>query len=222
MDKKRYVEKEKKSVLGIVISLVISIAVFIAVLIIQGAITDEEEKVTVIVANKNIEAPAFIDIKDADDFFKEMEVPKSLAYEGVIGSIDKLFGKEKEIYVVDALTEGEIVAEDCVIGGEDFLKGYKNPVEMGIKVSSFEDAAGGTIRRGDVVDMCILDEIGEEMKISVFVLQAFDSSGVRIDASDDASVAVAFTILIEREEYSEVAKIIELGKFDLVRTDNVK
>ena len=222
MDKKRYVEKEKKSVLGIFICLAISIALFVAVIIIQRALTVTEEKVTVVAATKDISAPGFIDAKDADKYFTEIEVPARLAYDGVFESIEDVLGKDEDVYVIRSLAEGEIVSDKCIVGGEDFLKGYKNPVEMGIRVSSFENAAAGTIRRGDVVDMCILDDMGEERKLQLYVLQAFDSSGVRIDVSDNVSVAVAFTVLIEREQYVEVAEIVDLGKFDLIRTENVK
>lgn len=222
MDKKRYVEKEKKSVLGIVICLVISIAVFIAVLIIQRAVTGSGEKATVVVAVKDISAPGFISAEDAGDYFEEFEVSAELAYTGVFKSIEDVFGEEKEVYVVNSLTKGEIVSDKCIVGGEEFLQAYKNPVEMGIRVDSFENAAAGTIRRGDVVDMCILDDLGEEKKIQLYILQAFDSSGLRIETSDTVSVAEAFTVLIEREQYAEVAGIIELGDFDLIRTENVK
>ena len=222
MDKKRYVEKEKKSVLGIIICLAISVAVFIAVIIIQRAVTGTGEKVTVVTAVTDISAPGFISLKDADEYFVEIEVPAELAYTGVFDSIEDIFGKEKEIYVVNSLAKGEIVSDKCVVGGEKFLQAYENPVEMGIRVSSFENAAAGTIRRGDVVDMCILDDLGEERKIQLYVLQAFDSSGLRIEISDTVSVAVAFTVLIERDQYTEGAEIIDLGKFDLIRTENVK
>ena len=222
MDKKRYVDKEKKSVLGIFICLAISIAVFIVVIIIQRALTATEEKVVVVTAVKDISAPGFISAKDADKYFVEVEVPKRLAYEGVFESIKDILGEDEDVYVIRSLAEGEIVSDKCVVGGEDFLQDYKEPVEMGIRVSSFENAAAGTIRRGDVVDMCILDDLGEERKIKLYVLQAFDSSGVRIDVSDSVSVAVAFTVLIEREQYVEVAEIVDLGKFDLIRTENVR
>lgn len=222
MDKRRYVEKEKKSVLGIVICLVISIAVFIAVLIIQRAITGGEEKKTVVVAIKDISAPGFIDAKDVADYFEEREVSAELAYAGVFESVEDVFGDEKEVYVVNSLAKGEIVSDKCIVGGEKFLQSYKNPVEMGIRVDSFENAAAGTIRRGDVVDMCVLDDLGEEKVIKLYILQAFDSSGLRIEISDTVSVAEAFTVLIERDQYAEVAEIIDLGEFDLIRTENVK
>lgn len=222
MDKKRYVEKDKKNVLGIIICLVISIAVFVAVMIIQAAITDDGDTKTVVAAIDNIEAPGFVEIEEAHKYFEEIEVPAILAYDGVYESLEDLFGKNNEIYVVNSLLKGEIVSETYVIGGAEFLEDYENPVEMGIKVDSFEDAVAGTIRRGDVVDMCILNEAGEEQMIGLYILQAFDSSGVRIDSDDTSSVAVAFTVLMERNEYTDVAKIIELGDFHLIKTEGIK
>lgn len=222
MDKNRYVEKDKKNVLGIIICLVISIAVFVAVMIVQSAIQGDEDTKVVVVALDNIKAPAFIEREDAHKYFEEIEVPSSLAYDGTFDSLEELFGKNKEIYVTAAVIKGEVVAEDCIIAGKDFLKGYNNPVEMGIKVSSFENAVSGTIRRGDVVDMCILNDAGEEVTIGLYVLQAFDSSGIRIEADDTEGVAVAFTVLMEREEYVDVAKIINMGKFQLVKTEGIE
>ena len=222
MDKKRYADKEKTNVIGIIICLAIAIAVFVAVMVIQAAITNKGDTAVVVTAIENVEAPGFIKIEDADKYFKEIEVPGELAYDGVYNSLEDLFGKNNEIYVIDSIVKGEIVSETFIIGGAEFLADYENPVEMGIKVNSFENAAAGTIRRGDVVDMCILNEVGEEQMIGLYVLQAFDSSGVRIEADDTTSVAVAFTVLMERSEYVDVASIIDLGHFDLIKTEGIE
>lgn len=222
MDKKRYVEKEKKSILGIIICLVISIAVFIAVIIIQRAITGGEEKVTVVVANTNMDAMDFIVFDDAGEYFKEVEVAKSLAYQGVYSSIGEMFDGKNEIYVVTGVSAGEIVSGKSVAACEEFLSEYEKPVAMGIKVASFDHANGGILRRGDRVMMCILDEMGEKHEFELYILQAFDIDGLLIEPSDTVTVAENFNVVIEQDEYVSVASIIQLGDFDLVKLENVR
>ena len=222
MDKKRYVEKEKKSILGIIICLVISIAVFIAVIIIQRAITGGEEKVTVVVANTNMDAMDFIVFDDAGEYFKEVEVAKSLAYQGVYSSISEMFDGKNEIYAVTGVSAGEIVSGKSVAACEEFLSEYEKPVAMGIKVASFDHANGGILRRGDRVMMCILDEMGEKHEFELYILQAFDIDGLLIEPSDTVTVAENFNVVIEQDEYVSVASIIQLGDFDLVKLENVR
>lgn len=222
MDKKRYAEKEKKSVLGIIICLVISIAVFIAVVIIQRAITGGEDKVTVVVAKENMDAMDFVTLKNAEKYFKEVEVVESLAYQGVYSSIEEMFDGKNEIYVMTKVSNGEIVSGKSVAACEEFLRDYEKPVAMGIKVASFDHANGGILRRGDRVMMCILDEMGEQHEFELYILQAFDVDGLLIEPSDTVTVAENFNVVIEQDEYASVASIIQLGDFDLVKLENVR
>lgn len=113
--------QKKKSVLGIIICLVISIAVFIAVVIIQRAITGGEDKVTVVVAKENMDAMDFVTFKNAEKYFKEVEVVESLAYQGVYSSIEEMFDGKNEIYVMTKVSNGEIVSGKSVAACEDYV-----------------------------------------------------------------------------------------------------
>lgn len=105
----------------------------------------------------------------------------------------------------------------------ELVASFSDPVEMGIRVSSFEYAAGGTLRRGDTVDICATDEGGDEMSIRVYILKAFDNTGRLIEADDTSSVAVAFNVLLERNGYVKVSEILDAaGDFDLVKINDVR
>lgn len=222
MKKERYKEKKNSSGLAIFICLILTLALFVALVVIQKNIINNEDKVTVVVAKKDIPAKTVIDAKKVTTYFEEVKIVESLAYDGVYTNLEDLFGDESEIYIEDTIIAKQIVGDDVIVPCTKYLSEFKNPVEMGIKVSSFEHAAGGTLRRGDNVNLCSVDEFGNEYSISLFILKAFDASGVVIEPENKDSVAVAFTVVMEDGSYTTVAEIIKMGTFDLIRTEGVK
>ena len=110
-----------------------------------------------------------------------------------------------------------------VAESNELVASFTDPVEMGIRVPSFELADGGTLRRGDTVDVCSTDEAGDEVSVRVYILKAFDNSGRLIEAHDTTSVAVAFNVLLERNGYVKVSEILDAaGDFDLVKINDVR
>lgn len=219
---KRYEEKkEKGNGVGIVIALFLAALVFVCLVIFSNSIVKSGDKTSVVIAKTNIPENTVITKDNASNYFITATVNEALAYSGVFKSVDKLFANG-DIYVTERLSEHEIVAADMITGSNALIASFTDPVSMGIKVSSFENASGGILRRGDTVDVCALDDKGKEMSIRVYILQAFTSNGEPVAANDNSSIAAAFNILIEREDYVTVADIIgSNSSFDLIKVNDV-
>ena len=120
------------------------------------------------------------------------------------------------------MKKGEILGANMYAPYLSAGEGFTEPVEMGIKASSFQKAAGGILRRGDTVDMGIIDDMDEEQSIRLYILKAFDSEGTEISADDNTGVAVAFNVLLEREDYAAVAQIAADEDFDLMKVNDIQ
>lgn len=222
MNTERYSEKKKSGGgLGILICLVIAVLSFIALILINNAISRKEERAAVVVAIKDIPEYTVVTEDDATEYFQETKRTESSLFEGSYSSLEELF-EDGSIYTTYGMSKNEIVGAGMFVPYSDTVEGFDKPVEMGIRVSSFERAAGGTLRRGDTVDMSAVDDFGNEYTTTVLILKAFDASGQSISVDDQVGVATAFTVLIERDDYASVAEIAALGTFDLIKTNDVQ
>ena len=218
----RYKEnKAKTGRTGIIVCIALALVVWLVLILVYRALTKGEEKVDIVVASRPINEYVTITKDNAGNYFEVISCAKSLAFGNSYSSLDEMFKNSDSIYTTFSITQGEIVSGSMVVGKDVKIEDFTDPVEMGIKVSSFEHAAGGTLRRGDYVDMSALDGNGTEFTTELFILKAFDSDGGLISMDDDVSVAVAFTVLMERSAYEDVAGIAALGSFDLIKTNDI-
>ncbi len=218
MEKKK---KKNKAGIGLLVSLLLAALVFVLLIILSNELTKKEDKISVVIAIHDIPANTLINENAAGQYFTTKMVAKDLAHSGIFHSIKEIF-LDQEIYVTETLREYELVSKDAILQGSPLVGVIEDPVAMGIKVDNFQNAAGGTLRRGDLVDLCTTDSLGNEKSLRVYVLQAFDQSGKQILNNDSVSVAVAFNLLIERKQYMSVAEIVSTRKhFDLIKVKNV-
>lgn len=68
-----------------------------------------------------MDAMDFVTFKNAEKYFKEVEVVESLAYQGVYSSIEEMFDGKNEIYVMTKVSNGEIVSGKSVAACEDYV-----------------------------------------------------------------------------------------------------
>lgn len=221
MNTERYNDKKSSGKFGILICLILSVFVFIALILINNAISRKEDKATVVVAVQDVPEYTVVTEDTAAKYFKETKRTESSVFEGSYTSIKELF-EDGSIYTTYSISKNEIVGEGMLVPFNETVKGFDKPVEMGIRVSSFERAAGGTLRRGDTVDMSAVDDYGNEYTTTFLILKAFDSNGELIPVDNTTGVATAFTVLIERDDYATVAEIADFGSYDLIKTNNVQ
>ena len=217
---------EKKSVgnkgIGLFISLLLTVIMFVVLVVFSNAITRSDDRVSVVVAIKDVPESTVVTKDNVKEYFKVIKASEDVVYQSTYGSLSELFNGRDELYLTDNVRKGEMVSSDGIVALNSVIGGFETPVEIGIKAKTFADAAGGVLRRGDTVDMCIVDKYGEEQSITLFILKAFSSEGTRIETDDTESVAVAFTVLCERADYATVADIASSGDFDLIKLNDVR
>lgn len=214
-------KKRNRAGVGLLVSLLLASLVFVLLVILSNALTKKEDKVQVVIAIHDIPANTLIYETMAGQYFATKMVAKEFAYPGIYHSVEEIF-ENHNVYVTETLREYELISQDAILQSNPLIGDLEDPVAMGIKVDNFEDAAGGTLRRGDLVDLCTTDSLGEEKSLRVYILQAFDHNGEQIFNTDMDSVAVAFNLLIERSQYASVAEIVSTKKhFDLIKVKNV-
>ena len=151
---------EKIALFGVV-AIVAAIVIFVVLTIIERNVVNAGDKVSVIVANKEVPAGILLTQDSVQQFFTmelrlKDEVPANAFTSGhqIVGMITNRPLSQKEI-----LTSNSLKAENPYEGIDD-------PVELSIDVSKLSHGVSGTLRAGDridikvVVDMSYLQQDG--------------------------------------------------------------
>ena len=82
--------KKKAGIKSIVVSFILAILVFAVLLIIEGALLDDYEKASVVIASKDI--PAYTEITDSniDNYFEVIQIPKDIKIIDAYTSIEEV------------------------------------------------------------------------------------------------------------------------------------
>ena len=200
-EKKDRSKFDSKSITRIVISLFVAAAVSIGATYYEAYLLSDKNVTPVVIAIENVKEGTLIDESNVNEYFKLKEVNSSLVSDNTVKSLDSLSGKA----TVD-ITKGEIVTTQRFMDTSEERDKFKNPVMITYTVTDASYAVGGTIREGDIVDILeiVTTETGtKESQVLVkdaYVLKACDGSGNVISRDDTTSIAMSFTVYVERDE----------------------
>lgn len=151
---------EKIALFGIV-AIVAAIIIFVVLTIIERNVVNAGDKVSVIVANREVPAGILLTQDSVQQYFTmelrlKDEVPANSFNSGhqIVGMITNRPLSQKEILTANALK------------AENPYEGIEDPVELSIDVSKLSHGVSGTLRAGDrvdikvVVDMSFLQQDG--------------------------------------------------------------
>lgn len=152
------------------------------------------------------------------------------------GNVDELFdlngaaGSDGASYITgtDKLA-GMIVAEDIPCGASvdtgmiinEYapISNIKNPVVMGIHAGEASQFVSGIIRRGDTINISIVDSVTDECESvleDVYVCGAYNDDGSSIE--DGEGSAKSLNILVEREDETRINTLLHKGTIRISKT----
>ena len=175
----------------------------------------------VVVATKDIQSGAKINADDLNKYFKIIEVNKDCVTESFysMNELQSWIAEKGAILLNYSLKKNEIIYADKFSCVDEKVKEYENPVEVGVKVNSFEYCVGGILRTGDIVDLCVFNtDTGLEERLEdVLILKAFDAGGLEILPENTESVSVAFNIMMEQSEFDRFNSAFNNGTIRITK-----
>ncbi len=202
----------------LIITAIISAMIFALILIAERAAAKAHRTAAVAVAAKDIQTGTKITRENAKEYFMMMELPEEAVLSNALTDLNDIEGyiTGYGMQAREQLTQNKITN---VISNVE--KGYNEPVEVSLTVNSIADAAAGTIRAGDRVDIIaytdIMDKRSEVVMENVYVSEAFDASGREVTANSNSDVSIIFNLIIEREEYIDFINGTSLGGIRLIK-----
>lgn len=215
--------KRKGRLFALLGSLLLAAILFVALLKTQERMLNDYEKVSVLVAVKDISANKEISKKNYREYFEKVEIQNERLQEGSYQTLDAL-NEYEYIFTTQDIQKNEQITSSKITKSNDILANYKEPAEVSFKVEGFEDAVGGTLRRGDIINVTVIDKVsGKEISVleNAFVSKSLDNQGNVIAQDDATKSAVGFNVLIEKADVSEFNENIVLGTIKVTKVSGI-
>lgn len=214
MNKKNLAQKEKKEnyIFGtLMIAILMAGIVFAVLLNIEKNALQAYEKGTAVVARKEVPSGLIIDESNVSLYFQNREFEKAVIPASAFADMTELIG----LITVSKLDTGSFITQgNCEALTDETINAHQL-VKASISVSDISQAVSGTLRAGDRISLYnhlslqnadtgeMLGNTGYETKKewqNLFLFEAFDVNGVKIESGDTNSVAQMFTVLIAKED----------------------
>lgn len=152
----------------------------------------------VVVMKSDVAANTYVAKEEYDKYFEQVSVELTAIPGTVFASVNDL--PQNGFYIEEAMAKSQMVLSGDISTTDAVMDKYKG----GYQVTSFnamEFADGGSLRKGDIVDVYAVDPATEVLTLyaeNVYVSEVYDSSGKKI--TEDSEVATSFTVYVTPEE----------------------
>lgn len=207
-------ESRKKAETGksLVVTFIICMVAFGCCLYLIRDMAKGEDKILLYVAKADI--PANYQVTGSV-FFEKKEVPLSLVPSGAVKDLDSI---ERE-FTACGIAKGQILTANLFTDKEAEKADLENPVEISVGTSNIADMAGGIIRAGDLVNICVVKNDAKAVYIAekAYVTRTFTSGGMQISSENTEQSVAIINIVIEASKEKEFNEALESGTLRISR-----
>ena len=173
---------------------------------------------TAVCAVKDIQKNSIIEKDKVSDYLAEVTMDATLIPENAYQLLAEL--PDGSFYIENTMTKNQMVMPDDVASKDEIMDKYvAGTTKTSFAVDAFDNSISGRVRSGDVVNVFAVDPTTENLTLmlsDVYVEQAYDSSGVVVDAD---GTAVTFTVRVAPDEIEAMNNAIAYGGIHLYLSD---
>ena len=213
--------KRKGAAMKLLGSLLVALALFGVLIGVEKNIMSSYEKETVVLCKTEVPKGTKITKENASQYFYLYEVDVALAKEDCIRTEESLYGT----VAARTISPQEIVRKGFCIEEASIYAGYKNPIECSVTADNPGDIVSGTIRRGDRVDIAVVnkDTLAYELIMkNVYVLDAFTTTGEKLGDTNEGTAATMLTIVEDKGNYAKFCSAREIGNVVVTKLETEK
>ena len=202
--------KKKGVVMKLLGSLLVATALFGVLIGVEKNIMSSYEKEAVVLCKEDVPKGTKITKENVDQYFYMYEVDVALAKDDCLKNKESLY----DTVSTRKISSQEIVREGFCMKEAEIYEAYKNPVECSITAANPGDIVSGTIRRGDRVDIAVVnkDTLAYELIMkNVYVLDAFTTTGEKLADVNAGTAATMLTIVEDKDNYAKFCSAREIG-----------
>ena len=191
-------------------SFLVAAALFGVLVGVEKNILSDYEKESVVLCKTDIPKGTKITKENVNQYFYDYEVDIALVDDSCIKDKNKVI----DTVVESALSAHEILRKgDCTKEAEIYSR-FNHPVEASITATNPGDIVSGTIRRGDYVDIAVVNKDTLEYDLmlkKVYVVDAFTSTGEKVSGEMEGTAATMLTVVEEKDNLAEFYSARETG-----------
>lgn len=209
---------KKNTVMKLLGSFCVAAALFGVLIGVEKNILSAYAKEPVVLCKTDIPKGTSITKDNVDQYFYAYEVDVAMLKEDCIRDKQELVGTVTN----RDMTSHEMVRERFCTKEAAIYERYNNPVEASIEANEAGDMVSGTIRRGDYVDIAVVNKDTLEYELlmkKVYVVDAFTSTGERLDELTDGTAATMLTVVEDKGNLEKYYSLKEMGKVIVTRLD---
>ena len=210
----------KKIVIAL-FSLFVGLLLFIFLLRFEAVSLEAYQTRQVVIAKQDIASGEKVNKAEIKRYFRTVYVNEDCAVDGFssIEELENYIDRKGSILFSENVKEKEIIYVEKFLSVDEMTMQFENPVEVGVKVNSYEYCVGGTLRTGDIVDLSIVNlDVGSEILLEdILIIKAFDVNGSEILPDDKQSVSVGFNIMMRKQDFETYNSALENGKIRITK-----
>ena len=172
-----------------------------------------KSKSKVVISECDIKKGTVLQGESIHRLFKEEELEIS-ENESLITDISEIEG----MIVAEDIGEGSVMIQEMLIADYEPVSSIKEPVVIGIHAGEAAQFVSGIIRRGDTINVSVVDEMNNECeKIleNVYVCGAYNDDGTSVEGEGSA---MSLNILVEKEDEVRIHRLLNKGKIIISKT----
>lgn len=202
-------------------SFLVAVALFGVLVGVEKNLLSDYEKVSVVLCKIDVPKGTKITKENVSQYFYDYEVDIALVNDTCIKDKNEVI----DTVVEKSLSAHEILRkDDCTKEAEIYNK-FSNPVEASITATNPGDIVSGTIRRGDYVDIAVVNKDTLEYDLmlkKVYVVDAFTSTGEMVSENAEGTAATMLTVVEEKDNLAKFYSARETGNVIVTKleTDN--
>ena len=202
-------------------SFLVAVALFGVLVGAEKNLLSDYEKVSVVLCKIDVPKGTKITKENVSQYFYEYEVDIALVNDTCIKDKNEVI----DTVVENSLSAHEILRKgDCTKEAEIYNR-FSNPVEASITATNPGDIVSGTIRRGDYVDIAVVNKDTLEYDLmlkKVYVVDAFTSTGEKVSENAEGTAATMLTVVEEKDNLAKFYSARETGNVIVTKLETEK
>ena len=202
-------------------SFLVAVALFGVLVGVEKNLLNDYEKASVVLCKTDVPKGTKITKENVSQYFYEYEVDIALVNDTCIKDKNEVI----DTVVENSLSAHEILRkDDCTKEAEIYNK-FSNPVEASITATNPGDIVSGTIRRGDYVDIAVVNKDTLEYDLmlkKVYVVDAFTSTGEKVSENAEGTAATMLTVVEEKDNLAKFYSARETGNVIVTKLETEK
>ena len=202
-------------------SFLVAVALFGVLVGVEKNLLNDYEKASVVLCKTDVPKGTKITKENVSQYFYDYEVDIALVNDTCIKDKNEVINTVVE----KSLSAHEILRKDDCTKEAEIYNRFSNPVEASITATNPGDIVSGTIRRGDYVDIAVVNKDTLEYDLmlkKVYVVDAFTSTGEKVSGNAEGTAATMLTVVEEKDNLAKFYSARETGNVIVTKLETEK